>query len=45
MTTAVVTGASRGVGRGIARALGAAGYEVYGLFAIEGVEVSASLTG
>lgn len=29
MTTAVVTGASRGVGKGIARALGAAGHEVY----------------
>lgn len=29
MVTAVVTGASRGVGKGIARALGAAGYEVY----------------
>jgi NAD(P)-dependent dehydrogenase (short-subunit alcohol dehydrogenase family) len=29
MTTAVVTGASRGVGRGIARALGAAGHEVW----------------
>jgi dehydrogenase/reductase SDR family member 1 len=29
MVTAVVTGASRGVGKGIARALGAAGHEVY----------------
>jgi NAD(P)-dependent dehydrogenase (short-subunit alcohol dehydrogenase family) len=29
MTTAVVTGASRGVGKGIAVALGAAGFEVY----------------
>ena len=29
MMTAVVTGASRGVGKGIARALGAAGHEVY----------------
>jgi NAD(P)-dependent dehydrogenase (short-subunit alcohol dehydrogenase family) len=29
MTTAVVTGASRGVGKGIAQALGAAGHEVW----------------